>query len=261
MYSILALHDLRYHLLTRLENCFIHFSSNSSRRGVWIPTTSWEALWYGVTQWIGITDDAAINYVLPNARNFGCNLYSEADLFTDGTATVSGCGGDVITVQQIFLVSEPRVLSPDEQTAYIDLITKTSPVSVRCLIVSQILRVLPAGSRMLNTGNTTYELDVVSEVSFESGEDGETIYTESIDTVTFQEEAASVVQMDDVVVEQAEVVVVTSSPSKSPCEYETSSLLFERFLDHFTHFYAFVFVVCSQHLLFRRNQATAKTRL
>ena len=150
------------------------------------------------------------------------------------------------------------MLSPDEQIAYLDLITKASPVSVRCVIVSQILKVLPAGSRMLTTDVSTYELDVETQVSFEDGEDGAAIYTESIDTAEFREETASVIQME-VTVDEAEVVTLTSSPSKSPCEYMTSSLLFGHSLDPFTHFYAsFVF---AQHLLFRQNQATAKTRL
>ena len=37
-------------------------------RQVWIPTTSNEAMWYGVGQWYGVKDDPQLNYVLPNVR-------------------------------------------------------------------------------------------------------------------------------------------------------------------------------------------------
>ena len=39
----------------------------------------------------GATD---IDYVLPNFQNFGCNLYTDSDLFKSGTAVLNGCGGE-----------------------------------------------------------------------------------------------------------------------------------------------------------------------
>lgn len=218
------------------------------RRGVWIPRTPWEALWYGVVQWAGVTDEAAINYILPNNGNFGCNLYSESDLFTDGTASVSGCGGSVVTLHQNFVVPEARVLTPDEQTAFCELVTAFAPVNVRCFIVSQTLREVTGSSRMLTDGTAQYEIEVETEINFEVTE-GDVIYEESIDTEAFRTEAALIPQMDgDVVIEQAEVVVVTvtSSPSESPsfewerdiCSIVTSAIfdtLFPNRLPVYTH--------------------------
>ena len=54
-------------------------------RGVWIPTTPNEAMWFGISQWFGLQSDIALNYVLPNMDNFGCRLYSETDLYHGGT--------------------------------------------------------------------------------------------------------------------------------------------------------------------------------
>eukprot|EP00804_Cyclotella_cryptica_P004534 CCRYP_006892-RA/>CCRYP_006892-RA protein AED:0.17 eAED:0.17 QI:494/0.84/0.6/1/0.94/0.9/20/0/2106 len=65
-------------------------------RGVWIPTTPNEAMWYGIAQWFGLKSDIALSYALPNMNNFGCRLYSETDLYRDGTGKVLGCGGDVL---------------------------------------------------------------------------------------------------------------------------------------------------------------------
>jgi cullin-associated NEDD8-dissociated protein 1 len=48
-----------------------------------LPTTSWEALWNGVSQWLGIMDGDALNRILPNRANFltGNNLFTKADMF------------------------------------------------------------------------------------------------------------------------------------------------------------------------------------
>ena len=98
---------------------------------------------------------------------------------------------------------------------------------------------------MLNT-DISYEIDIETQISFEVGDDGEAIITESIDTVTFQEEAAGIPQMDGgVVVETAEVITLTSSPSKSPCEYKTSSLLLERSLGSTPFSLLCFFCVCA----------------
>jgi len=54
-------------------------------RGVWIPTTPNEAMWFGISQWFGLESDFALNYALPNMNNFGCRLYSASDLYKGGT--------------------------------------------------------------------------------------------------------------------------------------------------------------------------------
>eukprot|EP01050_Picozoa_sp_SAG11_P026198 SAG11_NODE_6186_length_1369_cov_0.999213_1_plen_109_part_00 len=51
-------------------------------RGVLIPTTPWEGMWYGVAQWFGVERDQILR-VLPNAVNFeeGSTLLTEEQLF------------------------------------------------------------------------------------------------------------------------------------------------------------------------------------
>ena len=45
-------------------------SQDSAGRGRLIPTTSWEAVWYGLAQWFGVDDAARLQQVLPNLGNF-----------------------------------------------------------------------------------------------------------------------------------------------------------------------------------------------
>jgi hypothetical protein len=42
-------------------------------------------MWFGIAQWFGLQSNIALNYVLPNMNNFGCRLYSETDLYKEGT--------------------------------------------------------------------------------------------------------------------------------------------------------------------------------
>lgn len=35
-----------------------------------------------------------VQYVLPNSQNFGCNLYTDSDLFNSGQQVLNGCGGE-----------------------------------------------------------------------------------------------------------------------------------------------------------------------
>ena len=53
-------------------------------RGVLIPTTPWEGMWWGVAQWFGVEDDQLLE-VLPNAVNFeeGSTLLTREQLFID----------------------------------------------------------------------------------------------------------------------------------------------------------------------------------
>ena len=52
-------------------------------RGRLIPTTSWEAVWQGLAQWLGV-DEQHMDDVLPNRANFNASdLFSQADLFDE----------------------------------------------------------------------------------------------------------------------------------------------------------------------------------
>ncbi|KAL7553976.1 hypothetical protein ACHAWF_017328 [Thalassiosira exigua] len=84
-------------------------------RGRLLPTTPWDALYYGLTQWIGITDQADIDYVLPNSRNHGCNLFTDYDLFNTGQNFLKGCGGTTLTTPITFQLPEARMLTGEEQ--------------------------------------------------------------------------------------------------------------------------------------------------
>ena len=49
--------------------------------GIFIPTTPWEGLWYGLAQWFGVAEDRMAE-VLPNAANFpDTALYSQDEVF------------------------------------------------------------------------------------------------------------------------------------------------------------------------------------
>jgi len=80
-----------------------------------IPTTSWDALFYALTQWMGITDQDDIDYVLPNNQNFGCNLFTDYDLFNTGQQVLNGCGGSTLTQAITFQVPDIRKLTGEEQ--------------------------------------------------------------------------------------------------------------------------------------------------
>ena len=183
-------------------------------RGVFIPKVPWEAMWYGITQWAGITNDAATNYVLPNLASFGCEVYSEVDLYIDGVETTSGCGGSVIDMYQTFLISQPRLLSVDEQKDFISIIVASMPegIRTRCFIKSQTLSVNSGSARTLQETNA-YELNIEYVVTFEEDvTDAEAIATETINNENFEAEVTATIQME-VTVEEA--IVATQSPSIS----------------------------------------------
>ena len=80
-----------------------------------MPTTSWDALFRGLTQGMGIVAHDQIDYVLPNAQNFGCDLFTYYDLFKSGTQFLNDCGGISHENPIIFRLTEPRMLTGDEQ--------------------------------------------------------------------------------------------------------------------------------------------------
>ena len=62
-------------------------------RGRFVPTTPWDAVWNGVANWLGIRDDASLEYAVPNRGTFReCELFYDSQLFRDGTCSCgSGC--------------------------------------------------------------------------------------------------------------------------------------------------------------------------
>ena len=197
-----------------------------TERGAWIPTTSNEAMWYGVAQWFGVTSQAALAYVLPNKGSFGCHLYSEADLFEDGTETLPACGGDKVELEQQFIMPEERLLNPDEQKQFCEVVVSSmndsnDSIQVTCVVLDQIISPLETTRRHLEAG-ATYSLTVLYTV--ESDQEGVVgdIVTTMNDSIVQQNTVAVVDTEEEVVVEPAVVVQAppsaspTSNPSKSP---------------------------------------------
>ena len=59
-------------------------------RGRFMPTLSWDSIWSGVSEWMGVDDPGDLEYVLPNLHNthggdfFG--PFTKADMFTEDTS-------------------------------------------------------------------------------------------------------------------------------------------------------------------------------
>jgi len=62
-------------------------------RGRFVPTTPWDAVWNGIANWLGVRDDAGLDWAVPNRGSFDkCELFYDSDLFKDGTCKCdSGC--------------------------------------------------------------------------------------------------------------------------------------------------------------------------
>lgn len=195
-----------------------------TERGVWVPTTSYDAKWYGISQWFGITDEMALAYVLPNKQSFGCDLYSEVDLFEDGTESLPACGGDKVDLEQQFIMPEERLLNPDEQKEFCEVVVSSmatnDSIQVTCVVLDQIISPLETTRRHLASGQT-YSLTVVYTVeSDQVGVVGDIVTTMNDNSV--QEEAAAVVQTEEEV-SVAPVEVVQAPPSASPSALPTSN--------------------------------------
>jgi hypothetical protein len=133
-------------ILGQYPRSFTEADPTNIGRGRIMPTTPWEGLWYGVSQWFGITVPSAIEEVIPNSRNFGCALFADSDLFISGTHTVAGCGGPIFSTSVSFGLPEPRYLTGEEQKLICDLAVdisadrlKTDSEDVRCYISDQTI--------------------------------------------------------------------------------------------------------------------------
>jgi len=137
---------------------FTHYDETSCGRGRLVPTTSWDALWNGVAQWFGVTDDADLNYVIPNRKNFGCRLFTDKDLFKGGKQKNLGCNGDTVLLQKQLTTSETRYFTAEEEVAFCDiLISFLQPVAgsaLRCVVMDQVITFQEGGA----------VLDITSEI-------------------------------------------------------------------------------------------------
>lgn len=63
---------------------------------------------YGVGNWMGVTDEKEMNYVLPNNGNMGCDLYTDRDMYTVGNTTINGCNDRTVGIKLSMFLNEPR---------------------------------------------------------------------------------------------------------------------------------------------------------
>ncbi|KAL7542381.1 hypothetical protein ACHAXR_012259 [Thalassiosira sp. AJA248-18] len=224
---------------------------HNTGRGAWIPTTANEAMWdhcyyfsftkyhasnnssgippcqYGVTQWFGITDEMTLSYVLPNVRNFGCELFSETDLYCSslalhlsaiahkniGNGGIAGCGGDELDLTQKFIVGEPRTLNPDEQVRFCAIVRDymgEATIHVQCMIQQQSISASDSSSRTIM--EEEYLVGVKYRVTSDQvGVKDEVLNT--VNTVKFQEDVAAILQMEG---RLEKAVAETSAPTSTP---------------------------------------------
>jgi len=138
-------------------------------------------------------------------------------LFEDGTESLPACGGDKVDLEQQFIMPEERLLNPDEQKQFCEVVVSSmatnDSIQVTCVVLDQIISPLETTRRHLSSGQT-YSLTVVYTVeSDQVGVVGDIVTTMNDNHV--QEEAAAVVQTEEDV-SVAPVEVVQAPPSASP---------------------------------------------
>uniref|UniRef100_A0A7S4JY73 DUF1501 domain-containing protein n=1 Tax=Odontella aurita TaxID=265563 RepID=A0A7S4JY73_9STRA len=193
-------------------------------RGRLIPTTSWDSLWNGVAQWFGITDEADLNYVLPNRNNFGCRLFTDQDLYAGGTNAVAGCSGDQLLFELQVILDEARYLTPREQK---ELCQTLLPIvqeavnnsTVLCMVREQRVEVVTEGGRRALSDSFSVSTEV--EISYdESGLTGEV-------TQSLNENSGEVVQtmaekgFFQGVTSVEDAVLMTYAPTEAPTPVPT----------------------------------------
>lgn len=136
-------------------------------RGRLIPAISWESMWYGITNWFGITDGKEIEYVLPNNGNMGCQLYPDSVMYTTGNNTISGCNDRMVEMKLSMFLNEPRYLTGMEQKkickAAIAKVAKRANVTSRCIVVDQKVVVSVDFNRRRTLSGLGESLELVSD--------------------------------------------------------------------------------------------------
>ena len=63
-------------------------------KGRMIPSTPWESVWNGISQWLGVRNDEDLDRVLPNRKSFGqCDHFTDKDLFLEGACDCTVING------------------------------------------------------------------------------------------------------------------------------------------------------------------------
>ena len=167
-------------ILGEYPRSFAESDPTNIGRGRLVPTTSWDAMFYGVAQWFGISKEKELQYVLPNSNNFGCNLFTDYDLFDSGIHHLNGCGGVERSTSVNFQVPDIRRLSGKEQKLVCKLLLK-------------------AADSQLSAGNSTVRCHIgeqqVSQADMESDESGRLLQNTNSSTI-YNVEANAVLNFD-----------------------------------------------------------------
>ena len=195
-------------------------------RGRLLPTTSWDAMFYGVAQWFGISKEKELQYVLPNSNNFGCNLFTDYDLFDSGIHHLNGCGGVVRSTSVNFQVPDIRHLSGNEQKLVCKLFLKAAESqlsagnsTVRCHIGEQ--QVSKADAESDGSGSThsssMYNVEAKAVLNFDYTIPPYVASAEECDmlSMTASATASDFVVLDAMAQSQSPSGIPTSSPSTS----------------------------------------------
>jgi len=171
-----------------------------------IPTTSWDMMWNGISQWFGITSEEDLNYVLPNRENFGCRLFTDQLLYNDGSNRIEGCAGDQLLFEQQVLLNEARYLTGEEQKAFckavISYVEQLTSTKVNCVVVRQNVKVTEGGDFALTfaTELTADEVDYGNQTLDE-------LNTKAPDIVLALGESGEISNMTGVNTDAYEVIV------------------------------------------------------
>ena len=69
-------------ILGKFQDSMLEGNDVDVGRGRVLPTTPWEAVWNGVSEWFGVEDPAERAKILPHSVNFPAEtLFSKAELF------------------------------------------------------------------------------------------------------------------------------------------------------------------------------------
>lgn len=132
-------------ILGKYPSSFEDSDATNLGRGRIKPTTSWDAMWFGIAQWYGITSTAELNHVLPNNGNFGCGLLSQKNLFTDSSETVSGCNDKHVGMNIEMSIKNPQYLSGIQEKqinkAVIGILSHEANITSRVTVLDQQVHV------------------------------------------------------------------------------------------------------------------------
>lgn len=126
------------------------------------------------------------------------------------------------SVLQKILLSEPRLLNPEEQKLFCAKISDSiSGLSIRCVILDQIIATRDTNPLIASATDFGYSLDITYEISSDSS-GVSTQIADVVNSAKFREAAAFSFEMD-VSIQFAEIVTTpTQSPTRRPSLSPTS---------------------------------------